>query len=313
VIPRDVLEAATRAASSHNTQPWRLRADGHTLEILPDFSRRTPVVDPDDHHLYVSLGCAAENAVVAATGFGLAGHVEFVPSPAGGAVKVAFETTGAAASPLVEVLGERQCSRAAYDGRALPPGDLDRLGAGGDELVLLTDRARLATVADYVAEGNAAQLRDPAFVRELIAWMRFTPGEARRRGDGLFGPALGMPVLPRGIGAPLMRWAIRPAGQTARDLAALESSAGVAVFVSGRDEPAGWVETGRRYERFALEATRLGVRNAFLNQPVEVAALRGGLAGALGLNGSRLSLVVRFGYGPARPRSFRRPLPSVLA
>jgi hypothetical protein len=27
--------------------------------ILPDLSRRCPAVDPDDHHLFVSLGCAA--------------------------------------------------------------------------------------------------------------------------------------------------------------------------------------------------------------------------------------------------------------
>jgi hypothetical protein len=25
----------------------------------------TPAVDPDDHHLYASLGCAAENLVIA--------------------------------------------------------------------------------------------------------------------------------------------------------------------------------------------------------------------------------------------------------
>ena len=313
MIPREVLEAATLAASSHNTQPWRLRATGNTLEILPDFARRTPVVDPDDHHVYVSLGCAAENAVIAATTFGLAGQVEFAPASDGGVVRVVFERSSLAASPLVVTLRARQCSRAVYDGRAVPAVDLQHLAAAGGSVLLITDRARLTTIGEYVAEGNAAQLGDREFVRELVAWMRFTPGEARRHGDGLFGPALGMPALPRLIGAPLMRFAMRPASQSARDRAALRSSAGVAVFVSERNEPAAWVETGRRYERFALEATRLGVRNAFMNQPVEVPALRSGLAGVLGLGGHRPSLIVRFGYGPGRPRSFRRPLEDVLS
>jgi hypothetical protein len=69
---------------SHNTQPWRLRANGHTLGLRPDFARRTPVVDPDDRHVYVSLGSAAKDAVVAGSPFGLAEHVEFAPSAAFG-------------------------------------------------------------------------------------------------------------------------------------------------------------------------------------------------------------------------------------
>lgn len=310
MIPRKVLAAATLAASSHNTQPWRLRANGRTLDILPDFGRRTPVVDPDDHHLYVSLGCAAENAVVAGTAFGLAGHVDFVPSADGGTVRVVFEKTRAPASPLAAVIPARRCSRAVYDGRVVAAPELSQLAADGVELI--TDRATLESIGEYVAEGNAAQLGDPAFVRELIDWVRFTRREAAGRGDGLYGPAFGMPALPRALGAAAMRLALRPARQTARDLAALRSSAGVAVFVSERDEPGGWVATGRRYERFALEATRLGVRTAFTNQPVEVRALRDGFGGALGLSG-RPSLLVRFGYGPERPRSFRRRLEDVLA
>ena len=35
-----------------------------------------------------------------------------------------------------------------------------------------------------------------------------------------------------------------------------------------------WVEAGRAYERFALKATSLGVKNAFLNMPVEEASVR---------------------------------------
>lgn len=53
---QDLIRYATLAASGHNTQPWRFRAGPNRIDILLDFSRRTPVVDPDDHHLLVSLG-----------------------------------------------------------------------------------------------------------------------------------------------------------------------------------------------------------------------------------------------------------------
>ena len=55
----EFIRYATLAASGHNTQPWRFRIVDSSIEVLPDFSRRTPVVDPDDHHLFASLGCAA--------------------------------------------------------------------------------------------------------------------------------------------------------------------------------------------------------------------------------------------------------------
>ena len=66
VVFESLVADATMAASSHNTQPWRFEIGENLIRIVPDFTRRCPMVDPDDHHLYVSLGCAAENMVLAA-------------------------------------------------------------------------------------------------------------------------------------------------------------------------------------------------------------------------------------------------------
>ncbi|MGE0718509.1 MAG: Tat pathway signal protein, partial [Alphaproteobacteria bacterium] len=79
----DLVRCATLAANSHNTQPWRFRAGTNRIEILPDFARRTPAVDPDDHHLFASLGCAAENLLVAATATGRPGYLEVDPAGRG--------------------------------------------------------------------------------------------------------------------------------------------------------------------------------------------------------------------------------------
>ncbi|WP_404790191.1 hypothetical protein [Altericista sp. CCNU0014] len=84
------------------------------------------------------------------------------------------------------------------------------------------------------------------------------------------------------------------------------------MFVSDVDDKAHWVEAGRCYERFALQATALGIRNAFVNQPVEEARLRPAFARALGLGAGRPDLVVRFGRGPEMPSSLRRSLEAVI-
>jgi hypothetical protein len=92
----------------------------------------------------------------------------------------------------------------------------------------------------------------------------------------------------------------------------VRNSAGIAVFIGQQVEPAHWVDVGRCYERFALQATALGVRNAFLNQPVEVGTVRPQFASWSGVPGKRPDLVVRSGRGPTMPSSLRRPVDAVL-
>jgi hypothetical protein len=55
------------------------------------------------------------------------------------------------------------------------------------------------------------------------------------------------------------------------------------------------------------------LRTAFINQPVEVPALRSQFATFLGIGNRRPDLVVRIGRGPEMPRSLRRPVEQVLA
>ncbi|HYN78061.1 MAG TPA: hypothetical protein VES73_09750 [Lamprocystis sp. (in: g-proteobacteria)] len=94
-LGRELVRYATLAPSSHNTQCWKfaLAGNGRSIAILPDLSRRCPAVDPDDHHLFVSLGCAAENLIQAALAHGLKGDARF--DPASDAVRVALEPTRA--------------------------------------------------------------------------------------------------------------------------------------------------------------------------------------------------------------------------
>jgi hypothetical protein len=103
-----------------------------------------------------------------------------------------------------------------------------------------------------------------------------------------------------------------PKSENERYARQIHNSAGIAVFVSETSDKAHWVEAGRCYERFALQAAALGIRNAFLNQPVEVGSIRPQFTSALGLGSQRPDLVVRFGRGPAMPLSMRRPVQAVL-
>ncbi|WP_341318351.1 Tat pathway signal protein [Paraburkholderia sp. IMGN_8] len=314
-LMHELVRYATLAPSSHNTQCWKFRIGPRAISILPDLSRRCPTVDPDDHHLFVSLGCATENLRQAAIAHGLNAEVAF--DPAASTVQVGLAPTKAQPSPLFDAITTRQCSRTEFDAKQLSTAELtllERAATGnGVRVLLLTDRKVMENVLEYVLHGNTRQMNDPAFVGELRHWIRFSAAEAVHTGDGLFSRCSGNPSVPPWLGNTLFGLLYRSGSENARYVRHLRSSSGLAVFVSDVSDRKHWLETGRCYERFALQATALGIRNAHLNQPVEVAEVRSQLAHFLNLDGLRPDLVIRFGRGPEMPRSLRRPIKAVLA
>jgi hypothetical protein len=313
-VGQELIRCATLAPSSHNTQCWKFALANNAITILPDLSRRCPAVDPDDHHVFVSLGCATENLVHAALAHGLNAEPRF--DAARDAVDVSLSATPRQATPLFQAIATRQCTRGDYDGKPLTREELallERAGtSNGVRMLLLTERPAMERVLDWVVQGNNAQMADAVFVKELKSWIRFSGADAVRTRDGLFSAASGNPVGPAWIGKLAFDWLFTPKSENEKIARQIRSSSGMAVFVGAVADKAHWIEVGRCYERFALQATALGIRNAFLNQPVEVAAVRSPFAEAMGLVGARPDLVVRFGRGPSLPRSLRRPLQSVL-
>jgi hypothetical protein len=264
--------------------------------------------------VFVSLGCATENLVQAALAHGLHADVQF--DPVRETMGITLEPTQGLASSLFKAIPFRQCTRGDYDGTALTAQELallERAGtSNGVRLLLLTDQQTMENALDYVIQANTAQMADVAFIKELKAWIRFNAPQAVRTRDGLFSVASGNPSIPTWLGELAFGMVFRPKDENDKYARQIRSSSGIAVFVGQTADKAHWAEVGRCYERFALQATALGIRNAFLNQPVEVASVRSKFAAALGVAGQRPDLVVRFGRGPTLPRSLRRPVQAVL-
>ena len=314
-VTLELIRLAALAASSHNTQPWKFLVAPDVITIQPDRTRSCAVVDPDDAHLFKSLGCAAENLVQAAGARGYAAGVSFDGTEQVIAVRLeASKDFGPTA--LSAAIETRQCTRGPYDARPISTEDLSALAQagkiGGVRCILLSDRQRIETVTGFVTRGNLEQLNDKAFRRELISWIRFSPAAALRSGDGLAGVTTGQPPVPTTVGKLFSRALIRPGAQARLDAKHLASSSGVAIFVTGGNDWRSWVEAGRAYQRFALQAEALDIRSAFINQPIEVPGLRREFESWLGLTHERAQLAVRFGHGPKLPYSLRRPARDVL-
>jgi len=127
---RNLVRFGTLAPKSHNTQPWKFRLGADTIDILPDFSQRTPIVDPDDHHLDVTLGCAAQNVLIAAKSDRPAKLPVVTDDCEGTAIRVLLgKGLGgqSADADLCSAIPVRQSTKSEYDGQALSGPELRQL------------------------------------------------------------------------------------------------------------------------------------------------------------------------------------------
>jgi hypothetical protein len=252
-ISRELVRYATLAPSSHNTQCWRfvLAGNGRSITVQPDLARRCPAVDPDNHHVFVSLGCATENLIQASLAHGLRGEAHF--DEVTDAVQVTLKPIRAQTTALFKAIALRQCTRGDYDGKPLSSEELALLQAAGNSdkvrMFVLTESSAMEQVLDYVTQGNTAQLADTAFVKELTAWIRFNAADAARMRDGLYSVSSGNPNIPTWIGDMAFRMILTPKGESDKCARQVRSSAGIAVFVGQAADKANWVEVGRSYER----------------------------------------------------------------
>lgn len=310
VITR-LIGAAILAPSPHNSQPWIFRVRGRCIGVIADRTRALPANDPDDRELTSSCGCALFNMRVAAAHAGLGTRVHG-PSVACdpdclARLEILPDTTpDAALAALHDTLAQRRTYRRIFAARPVAVATLDALAAAaaGEQawLHILRGDSQRRLAAELIAEGDDTQWADPAWRRELAAWMH-----PRRRGDGL--------VLP-GLAVPLAQAVVRTFdighGVAARDVQLAAASPVLAVLGTRGDDPASRAEAGQALQRILLTACRHGLQASFLNQPIEVAPLRMRLLQAIAQTGYP-QMLLRLGHPeidlPATPR---RPLDEVI-
>jgi nitroreductase len=315
----EALRYAAMAPSGHNAQPWTFVMEEDGVAVFPDLTRRLPVADPDDRELWIGLGSALENLVIAARHTGLAPRVEYFPPTHASALMVHFgaeEREGTDDAALFAAIPARHVTRRAYDGRPIPAEQLATLAgaAVGDGVSVHT--ATLGTQIDAIAalveEATRVQFKSGAFLAELASWVRFNKREAHDATDGLSYKTLGRMATPRWLGATFLR-RLTSAGREAKRAGRLvPGSSAVLVFSARHADPRHWVEVGRTFERVALTATALGLRHAHASAACEVVGVRRKLQEYLGLGQAEPLLVVRLGYARPRPISRRRPLEEMV-
>ena len=322
-----VVAAATRAPSIHNTQPWRFTATPDRLDMHLDADRALPVLDPSARQQIISCGSAVEFASVALAAAGRAAEVDLLPDADDPGRLATIRVTGNRAptaedGALAGAIDRRHTVRAAFQPRAVPAELVDRLQAEarafGTWVKPITRSEEEVATVFLISRAEEMEQGDPAYVAELQRWLRTDPAAVD-----------GVPVEAVPSGDPHARpsnWLIRDFVVGDREQHAFLDEGDpdapppeverptVVLMGTEDDDRRAWLQAGRALGRLLLHATVAGVAASPLTQALDWPATRARLRSRLSLVGHP-QMLLRMGYPPEAPPSAvsgRRPVAEVL-
>lgn len=315
------VEAAVRAPSVHNTQPWRWRIRPGAVELHADWSRHLPATDPDRRDLLLSCGAALHHLQVALAAREWSVEVARLPDPED-AAHLATVTVGPgpgdpAAAALFGAIGRRRTDRRRMGPQPVADRALRILAeharAAGAVLLTVVGEVRRARLLDTLADAAARQRHLPGYAAELQVWTRRHAGGR----DGI--PAASVAALPTGPGpTPLRRFPRAGLGQPPLDpeRGTADDAAALLVLATPDDDVVDRLRAGEALSAVLLAATGMGLATTPLSQAVEVAATRRAIQDSVLRVPEHPQLVLRIGR-PADgavelPATPRRDLRAVL-
>jgi hypothetical protein len=245
-LERTILEAALRAPSAHNAQPWRLSPAGERKYTLWYAFADKLLADPDDRDGIMATGSFYETLRLAAEQRGLTATIEMNVRPHEKGIDlgtVAIEPLPGEPDRLAVAIGKRQANRSSYKRAPLPPDLTAQLSDLGN---VLLDPDLIAPLVD---RASVMAWRDSRFVTDLGLWTRFNQTSP----DGMTVDCLDLSrldqvalkfALKRGR---LPGWLARIYAK--RDVLLTKASGAIAVLTTSDRRPESLFQCGRRLLR----------------------------------------------------------------
>ena len=298
-----LLHFAVLAPSSHNSQPWKFRVDENQIAVLPNPERLLDVADHDRRFLYIALGFALENILIAADYYNLETQVEYFPANMqSAAAKVSFkenpDPSQKSQKHLIFAIPQRRSNRNKYTQQMPNEEFLDQIKNSSTaevEVTLVTERANKEKIADMLMQARLRAFDNKDFRAELANYKR----------NNLTRSSFGMPGFTMGFSTPLSLVApflIRHVNVMKlikkREEELLKKYTPVLAIISTKeDSNLAALKAGQTLARVTLEAERQKVQTAMSAVPLNPKELRGIIHTTF-----RPQLLLRMGYANQIPK-----------
>ena len=306
-LEQTIFEAALRAPSAHNAQPWRLSPAGEGKYILWYAFEDKLLADPDDRDGIMATGSFYETLRLAAEQRGLTAVFEPDVRHHEKGIDlgtVALRPLQGEPDRLAAAIDKRQANRNSYE-RASLPSDLAEALRNLGNLLLDPD-----LIAPLVDRASVMAWKDSRFVTDLGEWTRFNQTSP----DGMTVDCLDLSrldqvalkfALKRGR---LPGWLARIYAK--RDVLLTRASGAIAVLTTADRRPETLFECGRRLLKSWTAINAVGYSwhpmSIVIDQPTvnDLSQLLGGQDGVA---------IYRVGHTPeAAPWSKRRRLEAIV-
>ncbi len=314
-ILRFISRYAILAPSGHNTQPWKIRINDDSLELIADFTRSLPVIDPLNRQLITSVGASAGNIFTALNYFGFNYNFEYINKSNDNFAVLIIPIKGRIKNQkdknLFLALTKRRTNRNPFEEKLI-----DGLIIQSFQTIVSEEKIKLSVMeGEYreklisiIEEGDKLQSSNQKFCKELSEWVHPERSDSK---DGIPGYAFGQNDVittsgPFYIGN--LDWGKIQAG---RDRNLIKGSPLIVILESRNNEPEDWFKTGIALERLLLCAASENISASYLNQPLEIPELNQRVKSELNIKGFPQQ-ILRMGYGkPVKPTP-RRNLEEIL-
>jgi len=302
----------TLAPSTHNTQPWKCKIKGDTLQIFIDFSKKIPVADPLCRDMYISLGALIKNVELAASAFGVEARTRSLAKDFDDdlVAEISFpnldRAKDPASSPLLEGILRRQNYRGFFTEKFDEKAFTQVLGAAvkprsGVSVAAAGEKDVIEALAQLTVKGLRMAYATEEFRKEISSYINHNLSRKRR---GLHGYSLRLNTPQSFVIPKIMKRKDIGAKLGALNYKSFIRSSAVLVLTTQKDTPRDWLEVGKTMEEIMVRASIAGLATSIYTAAIEMPGLRQEVAKTLKLQKSALPQILFCVGTPGEPLSY---------
>lgn len=271
-----ILEAAVRAPSGDNVQPWRFGISNDYTQInlfnLPD--KDNSYYNYQQTASYIAHGAVLENIAIASRHFGCNADITLFPDEEqpNQVARINLTTASPHSEPLYDFIDRRYTNRFLYQPRDVSPEDINSLTNAdaqipGCRIHIVSEKKQIRKLAKILMVNDRLVFENQAIHQFLFDKIRWNKAQIEATKDGMPVDCLGLSAMEKAI-FPMLRywWFVKLSNFLGLSqvialkcwLNCCRASLLGMISISGH-EKRDFVEGGRAMQRVWLEASRQGL------------------------------------------------------